>query len=155
MDGRMPVMDGLEATRRIREAERLGGLPRTVVIGLTASAFDHDRARILEAGCDDVVMKPFQEAALFDALKTHLRLDFVYEDGAPEPAPRDGALTRERMAALPEPLREKLKKALLRGDADAASLLVRDVDALDPELSGSLQDAVSHYRIEEVLTLLE
>jgi len=63
MDWLMPEMDGLEATRRIRQRER--GLDRYVpVIGLTASAMEGDRERCLEAGMDDVLTKPVRQAQL-------------------------------------------------------------------------------------------
>ena len=47
MDIRMPVMDGYEATRRIRESETKDH-GRSVIVGLTASAFEHDREAIIE-----------------------------------------------------------------------------------------------------------
>jgi CheY-like chemotaxis protein len=56
MDCQMPVMDGLEATRRIRALEN--GAARVPIIALTGNAFDEDRQRCLEAGMDDHLPKP-------------------------------------------------------------------------------------------------
>jgi PAS domain S-box-containing protein len=56
MDARLPVLDGLEATARIRAAESAG--VRTPIVAVTASALDADRARCREAGMDDFVSKP-------------------------------------------------------------------------------------------------
>lgn len=53
MDIKMPVMDGLEATAKIKEAH-----PELPVIALTANAFDSDRQLALKAGCDDFLSKP-------------------------------------------------------------------------------------------------
>lgn len=53
MDIKMPVMDGLEATRRIKAAH-----PELPIIALTANAFDSDRQQAFEAGCDEFLSKP-------------------------------------------------------------------------------------------------
>jgi CheY-like chemotaxis protein len=62
MDMQMPVLDGLSATRRLREM----GV-RTPVIGLTANAFSSDRQQCLDAGMADFVAKPVTRAKLSDA----------------------------------------------------------------------------------------
>ena len=68
MDVQMPVMDGFEATAAIRRQEegKCGHIP---IIAITAHAMDGDRQRCLAAGMDDYVSKPFQPAALFDAVE--------------------------------------------------------------------------------------
>ena len=64
MDMSMPVLDGLEATRRIRAA----GGPQPRIVALTANAFDSDRQACLAAGMDDFMTKPIRRAALIDAI---------------------------------------------------------------------------------------
>ena len=66
MDIQMPVMDGHEATRRIRERERFASLP---IVALTAHAFAEERERCEASGMDDFLAKPMKPAELFDILK--------------------------------------------------------------------------------------
>ena len=67
MDCQMPVMDGFEATRRIRaaEAERGGHIP---ILALTANTMEGDRETCLAAGMDAFIGKPFTAEALITAL---------------------------------------------------------------------------------------
>ncbi len=64
MDVSMPVIDGIEATRQLRQAEALGDHPATRIVALTAHAFREDHDRCLRAGMDAVVTKPLEFARL-------------------------------------------------------------------------------------------
>jgi PAS domain S-box-containing protein len=70
MDLQMPVMDGLEACRKIREQDRFKTLP---ILAMTAHAMVEDRQRCLKAGMDDHVTKPIDPPALFTALSKALK----------------------------------------------------------------------------------
>jgi signal transduction histidine kinase/ActR/RegA family two-component response regulator len=69
LDCHMPVMDGFEAARRMREHERAAGWSRTPIIALTANALDGDREQSLAAGMDEHLAKPFREEQLRQALQ--------------------------------------------------------------------------------------
>ena len=70
MDVEMPEMDGLEATRAIREKEKAEG-GHIPIIGLTAHAMSGDRERCLAAGMDDYLPKPFSPNELFELTERH------------------------------------------------------------------------------------
>jgi len=68
MDERMPLLRGSAATEIIRGIEAKEGRGRTAIIAVTASVFEQDRDAILAHGADDVVIKPFAESDIFNAL---------------------------------------------------------------------------------------
>jgi PAS domain S-box-containing protein len=72
MDIQMPVMDGHTATRMIRRHEERSGRPKTVIIALTAHAYESDIQKCLEAGCDGHIAKPFKKRTLLDCLAHYL-----------------------------------------------------------------------------------
>ncbi len=82
MDMRMPVMDGYEATKIIksREKENSEELQRTntIIIALTANAFEEQREAMIKVGCDDFINKPFREEQLLEKLSEYLGLQYVY-----------------------------------------------------------------------------
>ena len=69
MDISMPVMDGLEATRRLRELKEFSNIP---ILALTASAGNDGREKCLAAGCTEHLPKPIQTKELFEALGRNL-----------------------------------------------------------------------------------
>jgi signal transduction histidine kinase/DNA-binding NarL/FixJ family response regulator len=77
MDLVMTVMDGFEATRRLRMSPDLKDV---VVIAISASVFDFNRQQSREVGCDDFLSKPIREAELLEKLRLHLELEWVYEE---------------------------------------------------------------------------
>jgi two-component system sensor histidine kinase/response regulator len=149
MDMRMPVVDGYRATRLIREAESKEGKPRTVIIALTASAFDHDHPEILAAGCDEVVLKPFRDAQIFESLERWLGTRFLHEAAAP-PEP---VLSLARLGQVPAEQREALLRALGEGDDLAARRAVEAV--ADAELGAALMARVRNFEFDQLLALLE
>lgn len=77
MDMQMPVMNGYETTKKIK-AHPLG--KQTIIVALTASAFEEERQTILATGCDDFMRKPFQVDILFSKMEELLGVRYIYEE---------------------------------------------------------------------------
>jgi two-component system sensor histidine kinase/response regulator len=155
MDMRMPVMNGYEATRRIRAEEASGADgTRTVIVALTASAFEHDRASILAAGCDEIVAKPFTEETIFDTIARRLGVRFLRDAEPPTSTPSD-AFSRARLGALPEGMRRELLEALSAGDDLAAQRAIDRFPRADGVLVAELRQMLKDLRLDELLGLLE
>lgn len=76
MDMQMPVMNGWEATRQIRQKSKERNTSSPTIVALTANAFAKDRELSLEAGCDDFVSKPFRQDELLDKLSQYLGVQY-------------------------------------------------------------------------------
>jgi signal transduction histidine kinase/CheY-like chemotaxis protein len=149
MDLRMPVLDGREAARRIRAADQ-GQQP--VIIALTASCFEEERADVLAAGCDDLLRKPFREEDLFALLEKHLRVRFIYQMEAA--APPLLSLDANALASLPEPLRAALERATQRLDVAAVERTIDAVRACDVRIADALAMWAGEFQYDEILSAL-
>ena len=79
MDCHMPIMDGFEATKRIRAMHETGSLPRIPIVALTANAVVGDRDKCLKAGMDDYLSKPFEIEQFIGKIRSHTRTPALYE----------------------------------------------------------------------------
>ncbi|MEJ1361295.1 MAG: transporter substrate-binding domain-containing protein [Candidatus Sedimenticola sp. (ex Thyasira tokunagai)] len=155
MDRRMPRMDGLAATRHIRE---LPGGKDVKVAFLTASVFKDQETEVMAAGGDDFLRKPFIPEDLYNCMARHLGLQYLYEEEearAISPEPVDiASIGPERIVALPAEVREALGKAATRLDIDQAGAVVKQVEEVDPELAAALSqlvDQLDFYAIKKLL----
>jgi len=151
MDWRMPVMDGLEATRRIRGRAEL---KQPKIMMLTASAFEEQRQEALAAGVDDYLRKPLQENQLYATLQNLLGVSLLREDA---PAVRPAApvgLSADELAALPGELRDALQQAA--GDLNVMRCreLLSELPASDAGLRVRINEMITAYRFRELWTLL-
>jgi CheY-like chemotaxis protein len=134
MDIRMPVLDGLEATRRIKASD-LG--PNTKIVAVTAHALEEERSEILASECDDFIRKPYQQHEIIDALRKHLGVRFLYEE-APSPAAGDALLNAGDLADLPSAWLHDLEQALVRLDIGAVNLAIEGIRAHHPSQADAL-----------------
>lgn len=81
MDIEMPVMDGYEATIKLREWEREHGLKATPIIALTAHAFVRFRKKCMDSGCSDYLTKPVRKNTLIQTISQHLHFEENTENG--------------------------------------------------------------------------
>ena len=102
MDLVMPVLDGFEATRQIRQ---ILDLSEVVIIASSASVFEQNREKSRMAGCDDFLPKPIRTESLFAILRQYTGIEWEYE----ETPVTDPASERERSEEFLVPPTEELQ----------------------------------------------
>jgi CheY-like chemotaxis protein len=146
MDVHMPIMGGLEATRRIK-ADPGGG--ETVIIALTASAMNDQRQIAVHSGVDDFLGKPFNQNELLEKIGGYLKIAYDYEEtneDESKPSTRRSALSPERLGQLPAELIRDLRVATRYGKKKLIDGLILKVRAAGyPESAHALQDLADHY----------
>jgi CheY-like chemotaxis protein len=153
MDMRMPVMDGHEATQRIKATPQGQS---TVIVALTATAFEEDRETILLEGCDDFVRKPFRKEVIYDMLAKHLGVCFVYEEReAGIVAPDAGTLSAEALTAQPADWLAELRAATIKADLNRMLILVEQIRGQNAALADALEDLIKSFEYKRILNLIE
>jgi CheY-like chemotaxis protein len=144
MDMYMPLMDGYEATRRIKTTKAGSATP---IIAVTASIFEDSKNLVIEAGADVYLRKPFQVKELFEVLGKCLDLCYVFADepdktlGQPEPA----SLMPAVPLTLPKKLIQAMRQAVKEGDIGQLTELIVRVEKLDSVKARVLQALADEY----------
>ncbi len=154
MDMSMPVMDGYEATRRIKATEAGRAIP---VIAITASAFADSKKQVMAAGMDAYLHKPFRREELYEVLGKTLGLSYVFADeadkipGRLKPAPPNS----ESMAALPKELIRAMHQAVAEGDMIHLTELIAQVEKIDSQVALGLRALAVRYEYGKLSQWLE
>ncbi|MEH2118425.1 hybrid sensor histidine kinase/response regulator [Nostoc sp.] len=160
MDMRMPMMDGYEATRQIKS--HLKG-QATVIIALTASAFDEEKSVVLSSGCDDFVRKPFQESVIWEKMAEYLGVRYVFEESnyllavgnQPSNQANSYLLTAQSLTVMPPDWVAQLHQAAVRTDEKLIFKLLEQIPELNSPLAMALADLVNNFRIDKVIEITQ
>jgi len=156
MDLVMPVMDGFEATRRIRQTP---ALQNVIVIALSASVFEHNRQQSLEAGCNDFIPKPIRVENLLEQLRIHLRLEWIYAgDGPRELLQAKTVIMAETLVGPPAAEAAALFDLAMMGDIKGILQRVETIEKLGAQFkpfAGELRRLAKEYRMKEIRELVK
>jgi two-component system sensor histidine kinase/response regulator len=151
------VMDGLEATKEIKRMAREKG-HNTIIIAISASAFDQDVENILSAGCDDFVSKPFKESEIYEKMHNLLGFHYVYEDVGIKNKPvsiQEKADIFESIQELTSEWRASMKKAVSLLDYDKMCILTTQIRDQHTILADTLQRKIDKYDYETLLKVFQ
>jgi len=147
MDMRMPGMDGYEATKRIKKEMNVP------IVALSASAFQEDRKLMEKAGCDDHIIKPFQEADIFGALKRFLDVDYVYH--AEDKKTDNVNQCLDTLEIIPKDTIYKLRQSVLAAQLTESKEIVDTLVGTCPNASSAMTRLLDSFQYEKLLNVLD
>ena len=190
MDLRMPIMDGYQATQQIRikeeqrrqakftlKANIFAGhnlmppssvnpqdpVDRTVIIALTASAFESNRSVVLDVGCDDFISKPFEENLLLEKIAHHLPVQYIYEtqsdslsfsDRFPQTKASEG-ITSESLSVMPNDWIMELRQTALAAREQRIYKLIEQIPEDERWLALGLTSLVKNLLFDQIFDLTQ
>lgn len=161
MDMRMPDMDGFEATQRIKATPKG---QNTVVIALTASAFEGDRQQVLAAGCNDFIHKPFREEVLLSKVSEHIGVRYIYDeplesesDNRIKGAPEDSGfiIDVQSFQVMPQDWVVRLYDAACQCSDDMILELIEEIPPENAPLAQALTELANNFQFEMVMALTQ
>ncbi len=169
MDIRMPVMDGIQATQQIRAKEKELNDPSvitnspTLIIALTANAFDSDKNLILAAGCDDYISKPLKEYLVLSKIGQSLKIAYLYQSDnqQPEENPQypDSKLAiielKKYLNQMPGEWIDQLHKTAYIGDDNIIFKLLAQIPPEYSELTKALADFTHNFEFDKIIELTQ
>jgi CheY-like chemotaxis protein len=153
MDMRMPIMDGYEATKRIKA--NIKG-QATAIVAVSASSAGEAPTVVLSDDCDDFIRKPFREAEILDALHKHLGVRYIYDE--PQNAPeltQIETLTPKALAGLPADWLASLEQATIECDLELILTKIEQIRDRNNSLANALTSLANEFLFNQILDLIK
>jgi CheY-like chemotaxis protein len=158
MDLRMPVMDGIEATKQIKSTTKGQA---TAVIAITASALEEERAVALSAGCNDFLRKPFREDDIFSLMNKHIGVRYVYEEPTAHTALTlsksdiQDVLNPEAFAAVPTQLLASLEHAASLALMTEIERYIEEMRRYNATVADALATFAFDFEYNKIVSLIQ
>ncbi|MDY6902174.1 MAG: ATP-binding protein, partial [Cyanobacteriota bacterium] len=168
MDMRMPIMDGYQATKIIKTRQKEIKYSnfitnKTVVIAITANAFEEQIDEIISAGCDDLINKPFEQKILLEKLKQHLEIEYLYQEKKLKNSNLDTTETnnftpenlRKLLPEMPTSWIAKLRQAAAQCSDNLILDLLKETPPKNPQLTKMLKYFAENFQFDKILQAID
>ncbi|MEG4811227.1 PAS domain S-box protein [Microcoleus sp. F8-D3] len=152
MELRMPIADGYTAIKYIRERAQS---QETIIIALTASVFEEEREKVIMAGCNDLISKPFQQRDIFDKLAKYLGVQYIYE--VAEQTPQKlliETVSVEDLSMMPTQWLEQMYQATYYLDTEIMNELIVQIPESQAGLSKALTNYINNFNSDRIMELI-
>lgn len=159
MDMQMPQMDGYQAAQQIKATSQG---KHTIVIALTASVFEENKQKVLDAGCDDFVRKPFRQEEVLQKMAAHLGVQYL---SASSHHPRqaqekrrtgmENTLNPDRLRVMPPDWIEEFYQRAQQGNDRVLLQLIEHIPPEHQTIAKDLTRQIENYQFEKLVQLIE
>ncbi len=148
MDIKMPIMDGIECTRRLRQYPQF---EKTVIIALSANVFDKQQAETLKVGCNAFVSKPLNTDKFLQLLAEHCSLEWIYETETPQ---------NKQLPIVPPDIEQgkALFKLARSGNIQGVITKAEEILESNPDLQGFVEEVyhlANNFKITQLKKFLK
>ena len=149
MDVRMPVMDGLEATKEIRKLEYGNDVK---IIGISAHVFKEEIKNVMSVGMDSFIKKPYQFHEIYECLNDKLSVEFNFNETKNEIEQKN--LTPEMFENIDKQLLHELYTAIKNLNDEQIELAINKIQQIDSETSRILKSLTTNLKYTEIFRIL-
>lgn len=163
MDMRMSVMDGYTATSFIRSQEKENQplIPNrhTIIIALTAHAFEEQRQTMLQVGCDDLIHKPFSEQQILEKISKYLGIQYIYQEDTSRSLNKRGKSLAfddllPLLSAIPKDWLINLYHAAAQCSDDIIFQLIEEASWENTALKNYFVDLAHDFQFEKIMEII-
>ncbi|WP_396133511.1 ATP-binding protein [Acaryochloris sp. 'Moss Beach'] len=159
MDMQMPELDGYQATQKIKATSQGNN---TIVIALTASVFEEDKQKVLDAGCDDILRKPFRQNEVLQKMAAHLGVKYLSVESPQvrDPVDKDQRhhpenLDPENFKVMPPDWIIKINQRANQGNDLLLLQLIEQISSEHEAMAIRLTNLVENYQFDKIIQLTE
>ena len=153
MDVIMPVMDGLEATQKIK---KLKSANKTSILAVSASAMDEERERVLRHGADAFIKKPIRDAELYETIRQYTNIEYEYEELVHiKKTATDHVQTVELINHIPDQLRKKINQAAILGKINLLNEASEEISQVNKTVADYLKELIDNFELETIEKLFK
>jgi PAS domain S-box-containing protein len=151
LDILMPDMDGRITAQHVRH---LPGGMAVKIVAVTVCAFDAERRTILDAGCDEIITKPYEFEDIFTVINTQIGVNYRFAPSQLTAMPTP-SLHVSDLKKIPATLRHELQAAVLRVDAQAVAAAAGHIRLHSPEIAVAVLALLKNYDYTRLLEVCE
>ena len=147
----MPIMDGFEATRKIRSLPR-GNDVR--IAAMTASVLQFAEYEAIDIGCDDLIRKPFLDMDIFQCMEEQLGIRYIFNESAPQNNLHENENDETTFSSMNKKLYEDLRNAGESKNEDSMKHAITKLRKINPAMAELLGMLLKDQRYDQIMELL-